>query len=80
MDSPPPPRPPEPAKVQPVPVEERVKDLLDTVESGYHSGTEWITLRKLYQSLLPKRGKSQRIDNLINMIGPVMGKYGYHAE
>lgn len=64
--------------VRPVSIEEKVKDALDSIDSGYKSDVQWIMINKLYKDLSARRGKSKRIDNLLNMIEPVMAKYGYH--
>lgn len=75
---------PKPSPVQAKPeaasvtIEDRVRDLIDRIDSGYRSDMEWILLNKLHSSLSEKRGKSKRIDNLLAMIEPIMAKYGYH--
>jgi hypothetical protein len=65
-------------EVKPLSIEDRVRDAIDMIDSGRHSSVQWIMLNKVYKSLSPRRGKSRRIDNLLNMIEPVMAKYGYH--
>lgn len=70
--------PPQMPQAMPLSVEDRVRDALDCIDSGYKSDVEWIMINKLYKSLAPRRGTSRRIDNLLQMIEPIMAKYGYH--
>ena len=63
---------------QPVSIEDKVRDMIDHVETGYNSKQEWYTLYKLFRGLLNSPKKGPRVQNLINMIRPVMAKYGYH--
>lgn len=62
----------------PAPVEDQVRDALECIESGYNSEKEWRMIRKLYQALVKMPRKSPRVQNLINMILPVVSRYGYH--
>ena len=59
-------------------IEEKVREACELVESGYNSDVEWIMLGRLFESL-KKRKQTPRILNLINMIRPVLSKYGYHG-
>ena len=60
-----------------VPIEDQVRDAIECIESGRNSSVEWIMLNKLYAELR-KRKPTPRIKNLIQMIEPVLAKYGYH--
>ena len=76
MDSPPSPE----ATKQTCPprsIEERVRDLLEIADSGKDSSLEWNILRRLYRDLQKRKGNS-RVDNLIQMLEPVMHKFGYY--
>lgn len=59
-------------------VEEKVREAIDLVDSGYCSHTEWLMLNKLYESLCRNKKQGPRIQNLKKMIEPVLAKYGYH--
>lgn len=63
----------------PIPVEDRVREAIELIESDYASGVEWHMLSKLYRDLCNTKKKSKRMVNLINMIEPVLAKYGYHG-
>lgn len=58
-------------------VEDKVRDALECIESGYKSDVEWLMINRLYTSL-QKAKQSPRVRNLRKMIEPVMAKYGYH--
>lgn len=59
------------------PLEDRVRDLLNMIDSGHPSHQEWLTINKLYRDL-SERKKSPRVQNLIGMIEPILSKFGYH--
>lgn len=59
-------------------VEEEVRECIECIESGFDSHVEWKTLNGLYRELR-KLPKSPRVTNLIDMIEPVMSKYGQHG-
>lgn len=59
--------------------EQRVRDAIELVESGYCSTREFLTLSKLYKALCARKEKSPRVQNIISMIKPVLAKYGYHG-
>lgn len=61
-----------------VSIEDKVRQAIELVDSGYSSSVEWILLNKLLDSLR-NRKPSKRVQNLISMIEPVMAKYGYHG-
>lgn len=59
-------------------VEERVRDAIECIESGYKSDVQWLLLNKLYTSLSKKPKLSPRARNIVQMIEPLLAKYGYH--
>lgn len=71
------PEPEAPKKPFPPSIEEQVRHCLELIESGYRSDREWLTISKLYKSLQGKK-KTPRVQNLINMIEPVLAHFGYH--
>jgi hypothetical protein len=62
---------------EPVSIEDKVRDAIECLDSGYKSDIEWIMLNRIYGELINMRSNS-RIENLKNMIEPVLAKYGYH--
>lgn len=60
-----------------IPLEDKVRGMLERVESGYKSDVTWIALNKLY-SKLQEMKSNERIENLKEMIEPVLSKFGYH--
>lgn len=73
---------PAPEKTEKAPVglsiEDKVRDALDCIDSGYDSRVEWLMINKLY-SELQKRKQTPRVQNLRKMIEPVLAKFGYHG-
>lgn len=61
----------------PMPIEDRVKDALDIIDSGHSSPVEWNMINRLYKALCRAK-PSKRVENLKNMIEPVLAKFGYH--
>lgn len=59
--------------------EEQVRDALDEILSGRDSKREWVFVSKVYKDLLSFHSPSEKQKNLINMIKPVMSKFGYHG-
>lgn len=60
-------------------VEDRVRESLELIDSGYCSDIEWLMINKLHKQLVSMPGKNSRIRNLIDMIEATMRKYGYHG-
>ena len=58
-------------------IEERVRNALDLIESGYCSHTEWLMINRLYKGLQERKG-NPRAEALMRMIEPTLAKYGYH--
>lgn len=63
-----------------IPLEDRVRNMIQLAESGKDSHLEWNTLRKFYTALLEKPKSNARIQNLINMLEPVLKKNGYYGK
>jgi hypothetical protein len=59
--------------------EDKVRQAIELVDSGYCSDVEWIMLKKLYKAL-GEKSPTKRIRNMMDMIKPVLAKYGYHEE
>lgn len=62
---------------QPPSAEEQIREALELINTGCESYVEWKMVNKAYKQLLslPRTSKNQ---NLINMIEPVLAKFGYH--
>jgi hypothetical protein len=58
-------------------VEEEVRQAIEMIESGHDSYVEWKLLNKLARELRPR--KDARSKNLMEMIDPVLQKYGMHG-
>jgi uncharacterized protein YqcC (DUF446 family) len=67
----------QPPEHPPLSVEEKVRQALELIDSGYCSNVHWIMINKLYKTLKSKQS-TPRIKNLIQMIEPALAKYGYH--
>lgn len=59
-------------------IEDDVRQAIDCIESGYDSVVEWKMINKLHKELKTMK-KTARIKNLLDMIEPVMSKYGLHG-
>lgn len=69
-----------PSKSEPVekiPLETRVRDMIDCIESGHESAVEWITINKIYKHLEGRTDKKAKA--ILDMIQPIMSKYGQHG-
>lgn len=60
-------------------IEDQVHDALELINSGLDSQVDWIMINRLYQVLCEIKKKTPRVTNLLNMIEPVLSKYGYHG-
>lgn len=67
-----------PVEARDTSIEEDVKEAIECIESGHDSVVEWKMINKLYKELRTMK-KSTRVKNLIDMIEPVMSKYGLHG-
>lgn len=70
--------PPEPAPCGPS-VEDQVHDALQEIESGRDSGVQWLMLNKLAKALRAQKKLNPRQQNVLDMIEPLLNKYGYHG-
>jgi len=66
------------SKVEKVPVEDKVREALECIDSGYESGVEWAMINRLYRDLKKLKKPTPRAENLMKMIEPVLAKFGYH--
>lgn len=58
-------------------IEEEVRQTIEMIESGHDSYVEWKLLNKLAKELRVR--KDQKSKNLMEMIDPVLQKYGMHG-
>lgn len=61
-----------------VPLEDRVREALECIDSGHESGVEWAMINGLYRDLCKLKKPSPRAENIKEMIEPVLSKFGYH--
>lgn len=61
----------------PPPLEDKVRQAIELIDSGYCSHVEWLMINKLYRKLCGIK-QTPRVVNLKKMIEPVLAKYGYH--
>jgi len=61
------------------PIEDEVRESLELIDSGHSSNIEWRAIKGLYAELC-KLKQTERVQNLRNMIKPVLSKYGFHME
>lgn len=59
-------------------VEDKVRAMLELIDSGHESYTEWLTIQKLYDKLCSMK-QTSRVKNIKQMIEPVLNKFGYHV-
>lgn len=70
-------RKPEPEACPRKPIEDQVRESLELIESGHDSSVEFRAINGLYDQLCEMK-QNKRIQNLRDMIRPVLSKYGYH--
>jgi Ca2+-binding EF-hand superfamily protein len=58
-------------------IEEEVRQAIEMIDSGHDSYVEWKLLNKLAKEL--RNRKDARSKNLMEMIDPVLSKYGMHG-
>jgi hypothetical protein len=58
-------------------IEEEVRQAIEMIDSGHDSYVEWKLLNKLARELRPR--KDARSKSLMEMIDPVLQKYGMHG-
>lgn len=61
------------------PIEDRVRQMIENIESDRDSYVDFRALNHLYDDLCRMK-QNKRIENLRNMIKPVLSKFGYHKE
>lgn len=71
---------PAPDPVKKLPLEDKVREALECIDSDYDSHVEWIMIRKLYKDLRALKKPSDRAMSVMRMIEPVLSKYGYTAS
>lgn len=59
-------------------VEDRVRALVESAESGSGPRTDWLILNKLYRDLSARK-PTPRVSNLLALIKPVLARHGYHG-
>lgn len=64
-------------KLLPLSVEDKVRSALDLIDSGHESRVEWSMINRLYKALCNAPKKNKRMQNLLDMIEPVLAKYGF---
>lgn len=57
-------------------VEERVRDAVELIDTGYNSEVEWDMIRRLWNYLCACKQHTERQRRILEMIKPVMEKYG----
>jgi uncharacterized protein YfbU (UPF0304 family) len=60
-------------------IEQKVRDALLMVDSGHESEVEWEYIQRVY-SRLQEMKPTRRVVNLMEMIHPVLAKYGRIEE
>lgn len=71
---------PAPDPVKALPIEDKVREALECIDSDHDSNVEWIMIRKLYRDLRALKRPSEKALNIMKMIEPVLSKYGYTAS
>lgn len=59
-------------------IEDKVRERIENIDSGSGCLQDFLVLKKLQESLRQKKPCTPRIQNLMNMIEPVMRKFGYY--
>lgn len=59
-------------------VEDIVRELVYLIENNAQTGDEFLTLKKLMESLQECKHKTPRMINIMNMIRPTLSRKGYH--
>jgi len=57
-------------------IEQRVRELLEDIDSGHPSAQQWEQVRRLFNKLACKPKLSKRAENLLRMMEPIIEKYG----
>jgi len=59
-------------------IEDQVRERIEHIDNGCASHVDFLILKRLQESLKQRKEKNDRVKNLIKMIEPVMGKFGYY--
>lgn len=59
-------------------IEDQVRHRIENIDSGSGCLQDFLVLKKLQESLRQKKPCTPRIQNLMDMIEPVMRKFGYY--
>ena len=60
------------------PIEDQVRSRIDRIEDGCATLQDFLVLKKLQEALRQKKPCTPRIQNIMDMIEPVMRKFGYY--
>ena len=58
--------------------EDQVRERIERIDSGCGSEVDFLVLRKFQEALKAKKPCTPRMKNLIEMIEPVMRRFGYY--
>jgi hypothetical protein len=59
-------------------IEDKVRERIENIDSGSGCLQDFLVLKKLQETLRNKKPCTPRIQNLMDMIEPVMRKFGYY--
>lgn len=60
------------------PIEDQVRSRIERIDNGCASHVDFLVLKKLQEALRIRTPCTPRIKNLMEMIEPVMRKFGYY--
>lgn len=58
--------------------EDQVRERIERIDSGAGSEVDFLVLKRLQEALRKKKPCTPRMKNLMNMIEPVMKRFGYY--
>lgn len=58
-------------------IEDKIRSMIDMLDTGHSDHVDWETLRRLHQKLANVPNPNKRQKNLLDMLEPIMQKYGY---
>lgn len=59
-------------------IEEQVRERIDRIDNGCGTHVDFLVLKKLQESLRQRQPCTPRVQNIMDMIEPVMRKFGYY--
>lgn len=59
-------------------IEDQVRERIERIDSGCGTHVDFLVLKKLQEALRAKKPCTHRIQNIMDMIEPVMRKFGYY--